>query len=273
VATYFYPGGLGGTVDLVATNKPFYGIDSVAWYVHFATGVDAVSPAGRDKQTPLKTLRQAVTNATGKDVIVLLDGHEEVIAGFLDVSKEGLVIVGCGQTAGVPNVKLTNDSSTDEMIVVGGPNCQIRNVRILPNLQLNTRPRIIVGQFGFIMDGCYVECGVNDAGPALEFDSGASYSTVSNTTFISVATSLATRPKSGLVMSPVSLSGLRLSGAEFSDGLFGFTDGYALNLSAGTMTSLRGDSVSLLLGASAKLGPAASGYIIPTVTGGGAIDI
>jgi hypothetical protein len=273
VVTSLYADGLDGTVDLVATNQPLYGLDSVAWYVHFPTGVDAVAPAGRDKQKPLKTLARAVANAAENDIIVLLDGHDEIITAGVITFIPGLVIVGCGQTAGVPNVKLTpNLAVPGPLIGFGEPDCQLRNVRIMPNMQTNNVARVNVSNSGFIVDRCQFDCGVNDAAAALSIDVGGQRPTVKDTTFISVATDLATRPNSAMKV-VVPIQGIRLDGAVFSDGTHGFTNGYSLDLSAAACTNIMGNKVSLLLGASARMGASATGYIIPVVTGGGVIDI
>jgi hypothetical protein len=57
------------------------------------------------------------------------------------------------------------------------------------------------------------------------------------------------------------------------DGTYGWTNSYGIDLSAQVATDLMIDSVSLLRGASIKVGSGATGYIIPTATGGGLVDI
>jgi len=271
MATNFYPAGLGGTVDLLVTNRPFYGLDSQALYVHFLTGVDTAGTAGgRDKQRPLKTLGKAIGNATPNDVIVLLDGHDETITTALTVNKAGLVIAGCGQTAGVPNCRLRFDSAVGSMLTFAAAGCQLRNVRIGENVQDNDNVNLFVNAVaGFVLDHCYVECGVNDyAGMTL--GPGADYTTIRDSTFISTALTAGDQPFAA-VLTTGAHTGLLLDGLVLSDGAVGFSSGYALNLSAGPSTNLRCERLSLLLGASAKLG-AATGHVIPVVTGGGSID-
>lgn len=263
--------GLGGTVDLIATNRPFYGFDSACWYVHFATGVDGVAPAGRDKQLPLKTLRQAVANASENDVIMLLDGHDEMlVAPAIALNRRGLIIVGCGQTAGVPNVKLRNSATTSNVLAIGAENIQIRNISFLESDALITLGQSRLGQSGpsdgMVIDGCHFSSGPNDNTPW--FNNFNDYTTIRNTTFISTAVDPAVRPYTPLTISG---SGVRLDGVVFSDGVYGFSTGYALEVSVAT--DLMGDAVSFLLGASAKIGPTSTGYIIPVVTGGGSIDV
>lgn len=267
-----YPNGLGGTVDELALNEPFYGLDCVAWYVCSVNGVDAVSPAGRDREAPLATLQQAVTNASANDVIVLLDGHEETITAAVAIAKRGLVIVGCGQTSGEPNVELTNNSAAASLLTVSVANVQLRNVRIVENAQANSAARIAVTGAGFIMSGCQVDAGEFDDGAAVSLGAGADYALIEDTTFASTAISLATRPESGL-KTVAAVAGLRLRGVVATDGSYGWTNGYALDLNGGAVTDLLADSVSLLLGASMRLGSSCTGYVIPTATGGGIVDL
>lgn len=266
-----HPNGLGGSVDIIALNEPFYGLNSSSWYVHFATGVDAVAPAGRDKQAPLKTLRQAVTNATENDVIVLLDGHDEMLdAPSIALNKRGLVIVGCGQTAGIPNVKLRNSATTSTVFGITAANIQLRNISFLESTALIVGGQSRLGQSGasdgLVIDGCHFSSGPNDNTPW--FSNINDYTTIRNTTFISTAVDPAARPSTPLTISG---SGVRLDGVVFSDGVYGFNTGYALEV--GVATDLMGDAVSFLLGASAKIGATSTGYLIPIVTGGGAIDV
>lgn len=266
-----YPNGLGGTTDAIALNAPFYGLDCVAWYVHSGTGTDDVSPKGRDPESPLATLAQAVSNASANDVIVLLAGHSETLTAVLSVAKRGLVIVGCGSTAGVPGVTLGNNSAADSLLSVSVANVQIRNVKFTGNAQANSAARIAVTGAGFLLDGCYFEGGQYDDGPAVSLGAGADYATIKDTVFISTATSQATRPESA-VKTVAAVVGLRLDGIELSDGTYGWSNGYSVDLNGGAVTDLLGTNVNLLLGASIRLG-SATGYIIPTVTGGGLVDV
>lgn len=276
MATNLYADGLGGTVDPVITNQPFYGFDAAALYVHFATGVDPVSGdyLGRDRYRPLKTLAKAVQTATANDVIVLLDGHDEVLTAGIPVDKAGLVIAGCGQTVGVPNVRLRLDNAVGAMLSVTATCVQLRNIHFLPNVQLNPAPKIAVTSSGFLMDGCHVELSEMDY-VGLQLGAGSDFATIRDSTFLSVATAavapLPTAQPFAGVINFNTHSGLTLDGLVVDDGAYGFANYYSLDLSASPATNLRADRLSLLRGASAKLGTA-TGYILPTVSGGGAID-
>ena len=270
MATTFYPDGLGGTVDLVATNEPFYGFDSTAWYVHFADGVDTLgTQGGKDKQRPLKTLAKAYGNATANDVIVLLDGHDEVLTTQLTIAKAGIIIVGCGQTAGVPNVKLRFDNPTGSMMLVQSPCFQLRNIRFAENVQLNGFSSISVQSSGFVMDHCHIDLGANDYS-GLVFGLGADHATILDSTFISTTTVIGTQPHSAITNSG-NHTGLKMDGVVVSDGVLGFSNHYGIDLLAGVATNMSAYRLSLLLGASARFS-GATGFVIPVVTGGGVID-
>jgi len=188
------------------------------------------------------------------------------------VSKRGLVIVGCGQTAGVPNVTIVNTANAGSTFTVSAVNVQFRNVRILENPVLNTSPGMVVTAAGLVLDHCRFECGANNFGSAVSLNAGADRASIRDTTFISTAQNTTVQPGAALVTT-AAVQGLSLRGVEFSDGIAGFEGTYAADFSFGALTDLMGDSVSLLLGASIRFGATTTGYILPTVTGGGAIDI
>lgn len=265
-----YPEGIGGTIDEIATGAPFYGLDCVVWYVHSGTGTDAASPAGKDKQAPLATLAQAITNGSANDVVVLLDGHSETMAAAV-TPKRGMVIVGCGQTAGVPNVTIGNNSAAANAVIISAKSVQLRNIKFTANAQANAAARVAVSETGSVFNGCYFECGANDDGAAVSLAAGADNCEVTNCTFISTATSAATRPESALKTSGAVVA-LHVNGTVFSDGTNGFTNLYALDLNGGAVTDGR-MVVSLELGASMRLGSSFTGYVIPDVTGGGLVDV
>jgi hypothetical protein len=273
VATSLYPAGLGGTVDMIALNEPYYGLDSVAWYVHSPTGVDGAAPLGRDKQKPLRSIFQAVENASANDVIIALDGHVESNGVTLHVNKRGLVIVGCGQTAGVPNVTMSVSDYQSSMIAIDSPYVQLRNIRLVAEgATPNTNQGVVVNAAGFVLDGCWFDCSETFPTTAMRLAVGADGASLRDTTFISRAAMAEFARLTGLA-SNAPIQGLHLQGVVFSDGTAGFTSGYACDFSLGAITDLRVDSVSLLLGASMRVNAATTGYIIPTVTGGGVIDI
>ena len=191
-------------------------------------------------------------------------------APSISLNKRGLVIAGCGQTAGVPNAKLGNSATASTVFLISAANVQIRNISFLESSApvVGGQSRIVQSGLGtgLVIDGCHFSSGPSDNTPWIGIT--ADYAAIRDTTFISTAVDPAVRPYTPVT---IAAAGTRLVGVEFSDGVYGFNSGYALDVQVAT--DLMADSVSLLLGASAKIGATSTGYIIPVVTGGGSIDV
>lgn len=269
-----WPNGFGNLLgDILATAKPTY-VSGDVWFVNSATGTDAASPAGKDKEKPLAGLAQAITNAAAGDVIVLADGHAQTLTSVITVSKQ-LFIVGAGSSGGQPTASFTVNSTNVDAIVVSAANCDIRNIKFPESLQTNTGAvgaKLAINNIaGTRIVGCRFEMGAKDnfAGVLV----GTSNSLCNDTrldgcTFISTATSAATRPSRGL-SAPVIISDLEVVNCVFSDGTVGFANG-AFDGSAGVITRFRGINNSLLLGADMKMNSASTGYLVGTTTTGAA---
>lgn len=265
-----YPNGAGGSLgDTWATCKPLY-VSGAIWYVQSTTGVDAASPAGRNREKPLATLAQAITNAADNDIIVCLSAHTETIVVAVNVAKK-LTIVGEGSVAGVPAVTFIC-GAVGNLFNVNSPNVELRNLKIPTSSLANATTRIANNQTDFVMDGCYVECSGNDTAAALTLASGADRTRIRNTTFISTATSSAAQPESAIKVTDA-VADLELDGLVLSAGTVGFSNYFALDASAAAVTRLRASGVSLLLGADVNLNTATTGrFNVQTSTGGSRIQ-
>lgn len=268
------PNGIGGTTgDTLATCKPLQLAGSV-WYLYSATGVDGASPAGKDRQKPLATLAQAHTNAAAGDIIVCLDGHTETLAATQVFSK-AVFLIGEGSSAGKPTVSFrTSAANLGVFSLQAGVN--LGNIYFPSSVQSNAGPganvgKVHLGNGNNIIRGCYFEESAFDQLPGLSIATGLSGIRVENSTFISTATLVATRPTYGLYHVGT-VSELDVNGCVFSDGTVGFS-GAAWDGTAGIGTRMRAQSVSLLLGAEALHNAATTGFFNPqTATGGGRID-
>lgn len=260
-----YPNGAGGSLgDSWATCKPLYASGAV-WYVQSTTGTDAATPAGRNREKPLATLAQAITNASANDVIVLLSAHTETRVAVITVSK-ALTIVGEGLSAGLPTVTFVCGYVGNLFTITAG-NVELRNIKIPTSSVANSSTRITCNQTDFVMDGCYVECGANDTATALTLASGADRCRLRNTTFISTATLTTAQPESAIKTS-AAVADLELDGLVLSAGTVGFSNYFALDASTAAVTRLRGLNVSLLLGADVNLHASTTGRLnTQTVTG------
>lgn len=264
-----YQNGVGGTLGAqLATVRPLWTSGAV-WYVKNGTGVDAASPAGRNREKPLATVAQAVTNASDGDIICFLDGHTQTLAAVQAVAKK-LTFAGEGSASGVPTVNFTASGDWG-LFSVSTSFVEFHNIKFKASTAANTNARVILGSTDAVIDGCYFECGANDA-RAISLASSSDRTRIRNTTVISVATSSAAQPGVGIITLGA-LADLELDGLVLSGGTVGFSNYFALDASAGAVTRLRGINCSLLLGADAKLHASSTGrFSAGTVTGGSRLE-
>jgi hypothetical protein len=267
----FYQNGLGENLgDELCTSEPLMlPTGASAWWVNSATGTDAASPAGQNREKPLATLSQAVTNALAGDIIVLMDGHTETgYAATLLVSKAGLKIVGAGSDGGIPTVTLSFASTGS--ITLNAADCEIRNVKFTTRTGAGAGAKVTLTT-QTACRGCYFECAANDTGPAVSLFTGADYCQVSGCTFLSTATSATAQPESA-IKAAGAITGPWIYDCIVSDGTVGFSNPNSLDLSVAAMTRFKLERVSFLLGADGKLHASSTGYAVGcTTTGGGAL--
>jgi hypothetical protein len=263
-----YPNGAGETLgDTLVTCRPLYTSGNI-WYVNSNGGVDAATPAGQNREKPLATLVQAFINANDNDIICLMTGHTETLVAPLDLTRK-VTIVGGGSAGGKPTVKIYQLAS-ESSITIDSPNIEIRNVWFPPGGA--TSPRIDVSGASFRMIGCYMECGPNDLVPGVRFETGADRARIVNTTIISTATSVSAQPESAIAIQDA-ISDLELDGLVLSGGTVGFSNYNAFDSADNAITRLKGQSVSLLLGADMHLNAATTGWLnVQTSTGGARVQ-
>jgi hypothetical protein len=243
------------------------------WWVLSTIGIDGASPAGKDREKPLATLAQAITNAAANDLIVLRAGHVETVAAGININK-ALTIVGGGSNAGVPSVTYTSSAANNTVFNISAANVEMRNIKVNASAVSNTgggNGKIFVTGASCELNRIYVEQSGNDQMPAgISLFTGASGARLINCTIVSTATLLATRPPVGLQIT-AALTDIRLDGLTLSDGTVGFSTSA---LDSGTITRLRIENLSLLLGADFVTNAATTGYRggVTTITGGGRIQ-
>lgn len=266
-----WPNGLGGvTGDILATTKPLYTSEDV-WFVNSNGGVDAAAPAGKDRQKPLATVGQAYTNAGAHDIIVLMDGHTETRTSSLSVVK-ALTFVGEGSASGVPTVQLKINAAAASFFTVVTSGNTFANLKFPASLQSNTGDGGNQGKLAIqadtIVRGCYFEQSGLDQLPAISIASGSTDVRIENTTIISTATAVATRPPYGIYHIGTATD-LDVVGLTLSDGTVGFSTA-AWDGTAGAVTRLRATGISLLLGADVRQHASTVGYLYATTQTGGA---
>lgn len=262
--------GVGETVgDDLATTSPIYMSGNV-WWVDSTNGVDAASPAGRNKEEPLQTLSQAVTNAASGDIIYLVSGHVDTLTSALAISKS-LTIVGVGTTSGKPAAQVRNNSAAASMISINtsGIRVEFRNVYFPAQVQSNSATKFSLAQGNVRFVGCYFEANVFDTAAVITLPTTGTESSVEfiNCTIISTGASRTSQPLIGI--SGTLITGhLVLDGTTISDGTYGWSGDSAVTVTgAGATETVRGVGVNLLLGATISLPSARSWVRMGTVTG------
>lgn len=254
--------------DALVTSSPLQ-LSGQVWYVSFLSGTDAVSPLGLSREAPLKTLAQAISSSADGDIIVLLD--TQVPTATITVNKR-VAIVGSGLAGGVPSSGISLNLAAGAALSITVGAVSLRSLKIKTNQRSNVSPRIAVGAADFSMRGCYAECSITDAGPVLSLDAGADRARIVDSSIISTATSMGALPVSAIVSS-AALADVSFDGLTVSGGAFGFSSNFAVDLSAGAITRLRAEAVSLLLGADMKLHASTTGWVnVAAATGSSRLE-
>lgn len=265
------PNGIGEVLgDPLVVVKPFSSTGDV-WYVNSATGTDGAAPAGKDREKPLQTLGQALTNAAANDLVVLEDGHTEVLAAAITISKS-LTILGGGFSSGKPTVKFTMNSAGADTFILTAAGIWIGNIYFPPSQQSNggTNGAKVYSTTAtnVTIRNCYFEMGANDGLAGIGFNAAGSPIRIRNTTIVSTATSSASRPLSGVIAGGAAAD-VEVDGLVLDDGTVGFQSA-AWSCAAQTFTRLRVENLSLLRGAKFLQGSATTGFLAPPITTGGA---
>lgn len=275
--THVWPDGIGqATGDLLVVNQPLTTPGTV-WFVSYATGADANN--GRSAEGPKKTLAAAITAASNGDIIVLLSDHDETVTAPITVNKE-VTIVGAGTSAGKPAAKLKNDTG-GILLQVDANGVQLRNIYFPANVQAGSQHVLLSNgpNLGFVMSGCYLECGNTLVGVESVVSSAHATENVlrfENCTWVSTATAYATRP--GQALRLLDVVDTFIVGCTFDGGTYGFSgsgpsiDGVALSVSnsSGTCERLRIQSLTLLRGADVFILSTVTGYVVDVTTTGSA---
>lgn len=239
------------------------------WFVNSATGTDGASPAGKDREKPLATLAQAQTNATAGDIVILEAGHAETYTAALTISKQLFIAAG-GNSAGSSPVKFTLNSAAANVFSITATNVELRNILFPAGLQTNTGSgKVTTAVAGVRVIGCRFESSALDQCAGLQLQVGADNSRIENTTFISTATTTATRPTRGLYGPASALNDLEMVGVTFDDGTVGYSTA-ACDLPQ--VVRLRAIRISALRGADVLIASNSTGWLnLATSTGGGRI--
>lgn len=239
------PNGIGGSSgDSLAQATSFLTTGNV-WYVHFGTGVDAASPEGLQRLRPLKTLSQALTNASDLDDIVFLPGHAETITTSQDITKN-VRLISEGGFGTSSMATFTRNIGGSIMFNVTASRVQIRGVRFAPTLKSETLATLKIAGNDCLVKGCYFEVGALSLGPCLDFaSSSGDRSRCESSIFISSSTT--TRPAQAIRMANLGVSAdITLRDIIVDGGSLGWSDQYAIDGTNNAVTNFRFEAISLL---------------------------
>jgi hypothetical protein len=216
-----WPNGLAGTGYELATVLNDYFSGDV-WWLDTVNGTDGAAPAGKEREIPLKTLAQAVTNAAAGDIIVIEAGSAETLAVSQTLAKAGLTILGLGTGANRPRYTANGAIAMFNITAAG---TRIYNLYFPASTAVPTS-RISTAAAETEINGCYFECGASDTSAAVIVAASATDCRVFNSTFAVTAS----RPAIGLSVTGA-VTDLVVTGCVFDGGSYGWTD-YAFKISA-----------------------------------------
>lgn len=267
-----YPNGTGETLggDDLLTQTPLW-VGGNIWWVNSGTGSDAAGTAGQDRERPLATLSQAVTNSAAGDIIILQSGHTETLTAAVNIGIR--TVVGVGTSNGKPAAQLKINAASATLITMGGSGGQLRNIYFPAAVQSNNGANgkiWLPSVTNAYIRGCYFESSGLDQFAAVQVDVNCTGFRVENCTFVSTATAIATRPTKGLNLTGA-VTDFSIIGCTFDDGTVGYS-GAACDLSTAAITRMSAFGNSLLRGADVKFNASQTGHFgVSTLSGGSGV--
>lgn len=262
-----YPNGVGATLgDTLATCKPLLvNSGGAIWYVAGAGGTDAASPAGQNREKPLATIQQAITNSSSGDIIVLLSSCSLVLATVVNLG--GRVLIGEGGLTSLPTATVGFDGANGELRL-DAAGSRVGGIKFTGRTGALAVVRITISASNCEMRNCTMDCGANDTAAGVLLGAAISGTRIENCTFTSTGTVVTAQPESA-VKSNNAQTDMLLRNVTFDAGTVGFSNYYALDLSNGVHVRLRADGISMLRGADVTLNTSTSGSFNPQLSTGG----
>lgn len=238
-----YPGGAGGSSgDELATFNNITTSGDI-WYVSSLTGTDAVSPAGKDRVRPLRTLAQAHTNAAAGDIIQFLSGHNEALAAAQVFNKAGLRMISEGAAGTASAARFTCNGAV-AMFDITAAGVWFGGLYFPQSTVAASPARIRIANGGSVIRGCYFECGATDTVTSVSYIAGSGTGTIRSSTFISTATVVTAQPAAAVTVTSA-MSDLVIDNVTFDGGTAGWVNGIAFT-TAGAVTRLTATNIDLL---------------------------
>jgi hypothetical protein len=257
-----YSAGAGASAGhWLATASPLT-VSGNIWYVDSRLGVDAASPAGQNAAAPLLSLEQAIDNAADDDIVVLSGSSPQVADGLPIVIDKRLAIVGSGTSNGQPFVNFQRQSADQPLFTITGVGVLLGNIRFLPDAVQCSAPLINVQETLTRIENCYFSADNLSRAECVHLEGvgegsfGAGWATIRDTTFLAT-----TSQPYCAVRASGAISFITLEGVVFDGGEPGWSNFYALNLSAGAVGDLLIKQCSLLRGADVKIHADSTGIV------------
>ena len=239
-----YVNGAGGTTGAdLATLKRLMA-SGLIYYVGNSTTGASDANTGTERNLPLLTTSQAVTNASSYDTIVYLAGHNETIASSVTIN-ESLYLVGEGTGASAP---ILTCGGTIAMLNITTDSVLLDNITFAASTAVPTS-MITINGTGVHLNALTFSCGASDTNRAVYLSGGPSHVRITNTNFPAVAS----RPASAIEVGSA-MAGLFMDNVTFDGGSFGWSAaaflGTALvtRIRATRMYQFNGSDVTLATG-------------------------
>ena len=237
-APYIYTSSGGSVGGDLVTRAPLY-LSGRQWYCHYGTGEDAAGTRGLERNRPLKTVAQAVTNGAAGDLITFLSGHEETLTAAQTLGKARMRLQSEGE--GSTRAKFTC-GGTVAMFDITAAGVELDNLYFPASTAVATA-RVRIATPWTKVRNCYFECGPSDTAAALRYVTGAGSARVNNCEFVSSAIAVASQPSIGIEVVNA-LTDMELEAVIFNGGTYGWSD-FAFKGTA-AITGLSAIDISLL---------------------------
>lgn len=190
---YVRTNGVGGSSGAtLATLAPFLTTSRV-FYLSSVTGADTND--GTERDIPFATLSAALAACdTANDILVVLAGHDEVLSAAVSSAVSGLTIIGEGSGASRPTFA---PGVSSDVITFSGDGVHIDNLVFEESTVACNGAVIKCSGDNLSVQNCYFECGGNTYYAI--YGSGGGSLRITDSTFISVATSPTSQPETAVI--------------------------------------------------------------------------
>lgn len=249
-----YPGGFGGTSGSALATATTMISSGYAYYVDSVNGDDSATNNGLNREQPLQTLAQAITNSSAGDTIVLLGGSSFTLTAVIALA--GRHLIGEGTGSNIPTIVRN---------MTGSPVTTATSASVISNIKFaagnsasnTTNGTLSIGVKTFL-DNVTLVGGNTDDAPLLVTTADV---TAENLTFTSAATSKAGAPLRAFSCATAGVIA-EFDSLTIDGGTYGWSGSSAFSMTDGANLFARG--VSLQNGSDMVIAVGVKGYIALT---------